>query len=362
MKRDSKPSAGDVEDVLFAVIGMSPAVLTETVWALAQERPAFIPHRVVVLTTSRGMEQIKQELFAGAKPVWDELRQALLAQGHALEGRLQFGDTADDLRVFTRADRKTGRTQTLNDIRTLEENNAVADFILAKLREFTENPQVRLVASIAGGRKTMGSLLYAAMSLLGREKDRLTHVLVSDPFDDARLRPKFYFTAQSTGELVTSEGKRIKAADARIDLADLPFVPLRNRFHDIAEMPGAFHQLITRCSTNLKQEANRKAVVKFTGDGVEINGQPVRLRQRAQQTLRFLLHVNQGALVPPGQPEAVEPMKQFLGIKESRWITDEDDLKRELSELRTCFKAAGILWGPGERRNSLRLPPFRVLK
>lgn len=40
------------ECVLFAVLGMSPAVLTETVWALARESPSVIPHRVVVPSSS----------------------------------------------------------------------------------------------------------------------------------------------------------------------------------------------------------------------------------------------------------------------------------------------------------------------
>src|SRR5438094_6233204 len=35
------PSSSEV--VLLAVIGMSPAILTETIWALAEEQPAVLP-------------------------------------------------------------------------------------------------------------------------------------------------------------------------------------------------------------------------------------------------------------------------------------------------------------------------------
>ena len=49
--RKSEIANSKSEIVLLAVTGMSPAVLTETVWALAQERPPIIPNRVVVLTT-----------------------------------------------------------------------------------------------------------------------------------------------------------------------------------------------------------------------------------------------------------------------------------------------------------------------
>jgi len=40
--------------VLVAGVGLSPAVLTNTVWALAHEDPAIIPDEVVAITTSSG--------------------------------------------------------------------------------------------------------------------------------------------------------------------------------------------------------------------------------------------------------------------------------------------------------------------
>jgi len=47
---------------------MSPAVLTETVWALAQEKPAVIPDRVIVLTTAAGASSAAQ------RPIWASTR------------------------------------------------------------------------------------------------------------------------------------------------------------------------------------------------------------------------------------------------------------------------------------------------
>src|SRR5437867_6362232 len=52
------------ETILLAVTGMSPAVLTETVWALAQEEPPRIPNRVLVITTAAGRQCIEKELFS----------------------------------------------------------------------------------------------------------------------------------------------------------------------------------------------------------------------------------------------------------------------------------------------------------
>ena len=39
---------------LLAVTGLSPAIVTETIWALAQENPPILPDRVIFLTTATG--------------------------------------------------------------------------------------------------------------------------------------------------------------------------------------------------------------------------------------------------------------------------------------------------------------------
>jgi CRISPR-associated protein (TIGR02584 family) len=170
---------------------MSPAVLTETVWALAQEKEPVIPDRVVVITTISGRQAIERELLMPAQPdartVWQELRRAVLGKVAEQDPRLNF----DAARLIEAPNPRTGTSDWLEDLRTPEENAATSNFILAELRRWVETPDTRLVLSIAGGRKTMGALLYACISLLGRETDRLTHVLVNDPFDDPRLKPHF---------------------------------------------------------------------------------------------------------------------------------------------------------------------------
>ncbi len=332
-----RASAGESpssEVVLFAVSGMSPAVLTETVWALAQEKPALIPDRVVVVTTVLGRQKIRDELLTGE---WEKLQRAVNA-----DERLEFGDTGHHLRVITRG------TVELDDIRTPADNAAAADFILEQLRSLVENPDIRVVATIAGGRKTMSALLYGCMSLIGREADRITHVLVDGRLEQRR-DPKFFFPTN-------------KEEARGVCLADIPFVPLRNRFRDLDEMPGSFNRLTASYSRLLKSDSEQPVLVKLLENGVEVNGLRVRLRDRALHTLRYLIHVNRERKIPIGQPEAVEPMKAFLGPAASAWITDADDIKRELNFLRDKLGRSGVRWGPGLRRDSLRLPLFKLIR
>lgn len=56
----------------------------------------------------------------------------------------------------------------LDDIWEQEQNLAAAEFILGQVREHTNASDRLLIASLAGGRKTMSALLHAAVSHLGR--------------------------------------------------------------------------------------------------------------------------------------------------------------------------------------------------
>lgn len=374
------------ETILFAVVGMSPAVVTETVWALAHERPAIVPDRVVVLTTSRGAAQVRKELLQpcaefGGVAVWDCLRRDLERAGRRVRERLRFGDTGDDIRVVAAADPASGRSRELDDIRSAQDNRAAADFMLEQLRGFTENPQTRLIASIAGGRKSMGALLYACMTLLGRENDRVTHVLVNEPFENARMTPRFYYPEQPARQLEVAGGGRVRAADARIELADVLFVPIRNRFREVAEVPESFSGLVARYTKRLKQEGGRKVVVSLENGSVRVDGTTVPIRKRALLVLRFLIAI-QDKVGEMGQKEAVYPFREFLKTEDPKWhalyrAMDDDpnsvagkeahgglanDFKRLLSDIRRTLSKSGVAWELGERAESLCLSPFVLRK
>lgn len=307
-KRPTTKSAGSSgtlpskETILFAVTGMSPAILTETVWALAHETPSALPSRVVVVTTLLGRAGIVRELleprpdFSGLC-AWDAMVAALKKKGIKTDGRLRFGSTGSDILVFAAHDLLTGRTRELEDIRTKEENEAVAGFLLETLRSFTENEDCRVVASIAGGRKTMGALLYACMSLLGRESDRLTHVLVNDPFDDPRLTPRFYFPGQPVSKLLRTDGKSADARKATISLADVPFVTLRNLFKkELRRLPGGFSALVQSCRNEVAELSgeNLHLTIHQNQTWADINGRAVHFTPREHLVLLYLAqHANQ---------------------------------------------------------------------
>lgn len=200
--------------ILLAVTGLSPQILTETLYALGvQSQPAFIPTEIHLLTTSDGARLARAALL---HPDGGQFH-ALLADYPQL-GRPSF----DDAHIHTIHD---AQGAPLADIRTPEENASAADSITALMAELTRDSQAALHVSIAGGRKTMGFYLGYAFSLFARPQDELSHVLVSSPFES---HPEFFYPPAKPRRLATRDGQHIDTADAQITLARIPVVRLRH--------------------------------------------------------------------------------------------------------------------------------------
>lgn len=198
--------------VLLVASGLSPQVVTETVYALAIAATVpFVPTEIQLVTTEEGARLVR-ELLLSDEPVWF----SRLRRDYALP-EIRFDEAS--LRVIADPD---GRP--LTDIQTAADNDAAADFISGVVRELTADPDCALHVSLAGGRKTMGFYLGYALSLFGRPQDRLSHVLVSPPFEADR---RFFYPTPQSCVIAERDGRSIDARDARVTLAEIPFVRLR---------------------------------------------------------------------------------------------------------------------------------------
>ncbi len=222
--------------ILLCVSGNSPQIITETLYALAVEtdgRPPFVPTEIRVLTTSRGAEQTRLSLLAA-----DRAKLRELCQDYRLTG-IHFDEQC--IEVFKRTDGSP-----LEDIITPDDNRDAADHITRLVAELTNDAQTAIHASIAGGRKTMGFYLGYAMSLFGREQDRVSHVLVSDGFTDHR---DFFFKPKKPVTLRNAQGWEMSTADARIHLAEIPIVRLGStEFGVVSDRKMGFAEAVARAS------------------------------------------------------------------------------------------------------------------
>lgn len=198
--------------ILLAVTGLSPQILTETLYALVQMRePAWVPTEIQLITTRRGAENARLNLLS-EEPGWFHR----LRSDYRLPP-IAFGP--GDIHVMRGRDGSE-----LEDIRDDADNTAAADFITEHVRALTADPQSSLHVSIAGGRKTMGFFLGYALSLFGRTQDRLSHVLVSSPFESHN---GFYYPSPRTRVLHANQDA-LDAKDGKVWLGDIPFVRLRD--------------------------------------------------------------------------------------------------------------------------------------
>lgn len=205
--------------ILLAVTGLSPQVLTETLYALGKpdamgdKNQPFIPTEIHILTSLPGAKIARVALL---HPDGGQLH-ALLANYPQL-GKPVF--TEKNIHVIS-----DGSGQGLADIRSPEDNANAADTITALIAELTRDPDSALHVSIAGGRKTMGFYLGYAFSLFARPQDELSHVLVSEPFEN---HPEFFFPPAIPRRLPSRDGQHIDTADAIVTLARIPVVRLRH--------------------------------------------------------------------------------------------------------------------------------------
>ncbi len=208
--------------ILLAVTGLSPQIVTETVHALVTREDApWIPDEIHLISTTKGADNARLQLLS-EQPGWF----------HRLRADYGLPDIAfpeSHIHVIRRADGSL-----LDDIRDDADNTLAADFICEKVRELTADAHSELHASIAGGRKTMGFYLGYAMSLYGRPQDRLSHVLVSEPFETQK---DFFYPTPSTRVIHDQRsGLALDCREARVWLGDIPFVRLRENLpHDLIE-------------------------------------------------------------------------------------------------------------------------------
>lgn len=201
--------------ILLTACGLTPQVVTETVYALAIARqPAFVPTEVHVLTTAEGAQHVRLSLLS-EDPGWFRR----LCRDYNLDG-IRFDDSTIHLL-------EDDSGQPLPDIRTVSDNERTADRITALVRELTRDEQAALHVSIAGGRKTMGFYLGYALSLFGRPQDRLSHVLVSAPYES---HPEFFYPTRSRRVIYTRppDVRPLDTSEATVTLAEIPFVRLRH--------------------------------------------------------------------------------------------------------------------------------------
>ncbi len=292
--------------VLLAVSGLSPQIVTETIYALASNADApFVPTEVHLITTREGAQKAELSLLS------DDLGwfHKLCADYH-LPG-ITFN--RKNIHIIRDANERG-----MDDIRSIEDNRAAADFITARVREFSADPSCALHVSIAGGRKTMGFYLGYALSLYGRPQDRLSHVLVSEPFENSI---EFFYPTPYSRVLQTRDGKLADTAMAEVTLAEIPFVSLRHGLpQKLLSGHASFGETVAAAQAAL---APPELVIDLARKRIRAGGQEIELPPAELALLAVFarLALAGAAALPAPSKGAPDPVWAHCFLAEYRAIT-----------------------------------------
>jgi CRISPR-associated protein (TIGR02584 family) len=206
---------------LLAVCGLSPQVITETLYALHQE--GRMVDGIRIITTRIGKAEINAHLMSPE----DGAYYRLLKEYGVADATVEFSAR----HIITVTDEHGSE---LDDIITQDDSEKVLLACMEQAFQLTREPDTTVYFSIAGGRKSMGACLAVAAQCYGRSQDRMYHVLVSPEFESNR---NFFYPPMKSRLIelrhpVTREPYHKETRYARITLAPVPFFSIRTQLTD----------------------------------------------------------------------------------------------------------------------------------
>jgi CRISPR-associated protein (TIGR02584 family) len=222
--------------VYVCLVGLSPAVVTTSLWALAKSEGAgsFYPDEVHLITSAKGWTELKNSGF-GQGAANDPIRM--------LWNCLELGEDSPVRRVQPQFHVPEQDDDVVDD----DSVDRMGDLIYDVLKDcMRENTQV--VLCISGGRKTMGPLASSAFSLLARAVDRMVHVVPHPP--ELEYSAEFIFPGALDQYYCASDSNHyVSDADASVSLSKVPFFRLPSKLKgslnvgDVSDMSSIFDRI-----------------------------------------------------------------------------------------------------------------------
>lgn len=255
-------------NLLLCVAGGTPAIITETLWALSEKHNVRVDE-IRVITTKEGRDKLLTGKIGSRGAPDESLLDSERGQFYRFQkdypknAEIKFDPNS--LYILTNKDTgvpspRDSEDERLQDILNDEDNRKAANQICEIVRELAADEGICIHASIAGGRKTMGLYLMAAMQLFGRNDDRISHVLVSKEAEFGA--PKFFYKPPHAEPILDprgqpktrADGTALTTEDIQIHLADIPFVRLSGIGSTILrERVESYESVVDQAQENLER-------------------------------------------------------------------------------------------------------------
>lgn len=191
------------KNILICVSGLTPQIVTETLFCLAVKEKTPIDE-IYVLTTKRGRDVI---LGKDKHPATPKTPLKKEIENLCVKYKIKKPAFAENDKHIIVAKEESIE---LSDIRTDKDNilfpNKVSEFIRMK----SADPSSTLYCSITGGRKSMSVHIANSLSIFAREQDKLLHVLTKEENEFKGFYPTN------------------KQEEKDLQLSEIPFVRLRS--------------------------------------------------------------------------------------------------------------------------------------
>ncbi|MDT3697227.1 MAG: CRISPR-associated ring nuclease Csm6 [Ignavibacterium sp.] len=227
------------KNILICVSGLTPQIITETLFCLSVKNKIPI-HEIYVLTTQRGKNVIQGTDKApntpksALKSEIENLCQQYKVNLPKFENNSEHIITAKE------------ESLELSDIRTDKHNILFPNRMCEFIKSISTRDNTNLYCSISGGRKTMSVHLAFALTLFGRENDKLLHVLTSEKNEFKGFYPK---NKQDAKEL---------------ELSEIPFIRLRSILGSEIKDLKNYSDFVEKTQNQLKALTNKTKIILKT--------------------------------------------------------------------------------------------------
>ncbi len=263
------------------MVGTTLQIVTETLFALLHQNTPVKVDEIHLLSTSTGIHSIQDNLLIPGKGILYQFFDDYQIPAHTV--------------IINPLTIKHFDGHDLADIRTTDENEAAREFIVRHVANQAKRENIRIFASIAGGRKTMSAYLSLAMNLYGRKNDRLSHVLVNP--SEHELDKSFFYPKPGDEKIKLRSGEEIYARDVKIDMADIPFIQLhpllknyyRHNFRNIENLFKISQKTIDELGKDIEIRFSPKQLILeiVSGENSPVRSKPIPPKEASIYRLAF---------------------------------------------------------------------------
>ncbi len=215
-----------MKNILLAISGLTPQIVTETLFALSVKKKIIIDE-IFVITTSRGKTVIEGKDKVPQTPKVP-LKKEIVNLCKELEIKTPKFIIKKNLIIAEE------ESQQLYDIKTDKENKLFPNKAAELIGKIAKDKNTTIHASLSGGRKSMSAHLALALSLFARTQDKLYHVITEEEFEFKNFYPK---TRKEERALV---------------IAEIPFVKLRSLNAPLLKTDLSYSQIVNKTQKRLK--------------------------------------------------------------------------------------------------------------